>query len=233
MKKINTYTKLKIEGNFNVEKFSEEFKMSPLDLVAFHNKHCEIHELLSVSLPKYIEYLYLPTDAFIERDRQLLKSSSLHLPSIHSHKKYGVVFLFSPKKLQIQYEVNVKRKANFLEITKEKTFVNNQVVNKLIEQLFENAEQTLYPIQILQRQNGEVEKIENHGEIFQRWKQSGLPRLKKYFQSEITDEIINKFNKIFENIDDKRNLITQNLFLIYLFPLLFINTTLSFQNKEL
>ncbi|WP_312079520.1 hypothetical protein [Chryseobacterium sp.] len=144
----NEFQKVKIEGILNLKELSAEYEMSSEELVTFHNKHCGFQELLTLSLPKYVEYVYIPLDKFKTRERKLLKSSTLHLPSVSSEKIYGVVIKFLPKELQIHYKIKVKRTPFYLELNKEKTYINNKEIDKVIEQLFEKAEQVLYPLQI-------------------------------------------------------------------------------------
>ena len=95
------YKKVKIEGILNLKEFSGEYEMTPEELIGFHNRHCSFQELLTLSLPKYVEYVYIPSDKFEIRDRKLLKSTTLDLPAVSSEKIYGVVIKFLPKDLQI------------------------------------------------------------------------------------------------------------------------------------
>ena len=206
------FAKVKIEGVFNLEEFSAEYEMTPEEFLNFHNKHCSFQELLTLSLPKYVEYVYIPSDKFETRDQKLLKSATLDLPVVSSEKTYGVVIKFLPKNLQIHYRIKIKRTPFHLELTKEKTYVNNQEIDKVIEQLFEKAEQVLYPLQISVNKDGGLENIINHEEIAKRWKADCLPKMKDYYQSETTDQILTQMDKAYANLNLKKEMFERNIF---------------------
>jgi hypothetical protein len=204
--------KVKIEGIFNLEIFSAEYGMTPEEFLNFHNKNCSFQELLTLSLPKYVEYVYIPADKFETRDRKLLKSTTLDLPDVFSEKIYGVVIKFLPKDLQIHYRIKIKRTPFYMELTKEKTYVNNQEIEQIIEQLFEKAEQVLYPLQISVKKNGGLDNIINHEQIANRWKTDCLPKLKDYYQSETTDQILKQLDQAYANLNLKKELFERNIF---------------------
>jgi hypothetical protein len=206
------FAKVKIEGIFNLEIFSGEYGMTQEEVIGFHNKHCSFQELLTLSLPKYVEYVYIPADKFEARDRKLLKSTTLDLPDVFSEKIYGVVIKFLPKDLQIHYKIKIKRTPFHLELIKEKTYVNNQEIDQIIEQLFEKAEHVLYPLQISVKKNGRLDNIINHEQIADRWKTDCLPKLKDYYQSETTDQILKQLDQAYANLNLKKELFERNIF---------------------
>jgi hypothetical protein len=73
------FTKLKIPKLLNLEEIGEEYAMSVQEIVNFHNKHCRLQDLLTVNIPKYVEYLYLPTERYRIRQAELLQSPRLFL----------------------------------------------------------------------------------------------------------------------------------------------------------
>lgn len=209
---INEYKKVKVEGILNLKEFSAEYEMTTEELLSFHNKHCSFQELLTLSLPKYVEYVYIPSDKFETRDQKLLKSTTLDLPVVSSEKTYGVIIKFLPKNLQIHYRIKIKRTPFHLELTKEKTYVNNQEIDKVIEQLFEKAEQVLYPLQMSVKKDGGLENIINHEEIAKRWKADCLPKMKDYYQSETTDQILKQLDLAYANLNLKKEMFERNIF---------------------
>ncbi|PWN71279.1 hypothetical protein C1631_001255 [Chryseobacterium phosphatilyticum] len=211
------YKKVKIEGILSLTEFSGEYGMTPEEVVVFHNKHCSIQEILTLSLPKYVEYVYIPSDKFEIREHKLLKSATLDLPTHLSEKIYGVIIRFLPKDLQIHYKIKVKRTPTYVELTKEKTYVNNQGIDKIIEQLFEKAEQVLYPLQILVKNNGGLDAIVNHEQISHRWKTDCFPKLKEYYQSETTDQILEQMDQAYTDLNLKKDLLDRNLFYKFFF----------------
>lgn len=214
---INEYKKVKVEGILNLKEFSAEYEMTPEEFLNFHNRHCSFQELLTLSLPKYVEYVYVPFDKFETRNQKLLKSSTLNLPSVSSEKVYGVVIKFLPKNLQIHYRIKTKRTPFHLELTKEKTYINNQEIDKIIEQLFEKAEQVLYPLHISVNKNGGLENIINHEEIGNRWRTDCLPKLKDYYESETTDQILEQLDQAYSNLNLKKEMFERNIFYKFFF----------------
>jgi hypothetical protein len=218
--------KVKIEGIFNLEIFSAEYGMTPEEFLNFHNKNCSFQELLTLSLPKYVEYVYIPADKFETRDRKLLKSTTLDLPDVFSEKIYGVVIKFLPKDLQIHYRIKIKRTPFYMELTKEKTYVNNQEIEQIIEQLFEKAEQVLYPLQVSVKKNGGLDNIINHEQISSRWKTDCLPKLKDYYQSETTDQILKQLDQAYTNLNLKKEMFERNIF----YKLFFLPVYIGYPN---
>lgn len=212
MSSETNFAKVKIEGIFNLEEFSKEYEMTPQEVVQFHNQHCGLQELLSLNLFKYVQYVYLPSKNYEKQNNKVLKSSMLELPTRNEEKVYGVIIKFIPKDLQIHYKIKVKRNPDYIELTKEKTYVNNQGIDKIIEQLFEKAEQAMYPLQISIKSNGRFDKIVNHEEINKRWITDYRPKLKEYYQSETTDQILNQMDRAYENLNLKKEMFDRNLF---------------------
>ncbi|KIA86037.1 hypothetical protein [Kaistella jeonii] len=220
------FIKLKIEGVFNLQQVASEYNLTSLELVTFHNRFCSIAELLPISLPKHVEYVYLPAQNFQVREVRLLKSTTLNLPKNVTVKKYGVLIKYLPKELQIHYQVNVKHNSEFVEITKEKTYVNDQEIDQTVEQLFEKAEQALYPMQISTDQSGRLDHILNSKTIADNWKKDCEPKLREYYQSDTADKIFQKLDVAFSDLDTKLELLNRNIF----FKLFFLNVYQNYSN---
>ena len=227
------YIKVKIEELFNLQKIAKEFNLTAAELVAFHNQYCAIHELLPLSLPKYVEYIYLPPRNFLERDAKLLKSTKLILPEQLGNRTYGVMINFLPKDLKIHYKIKVKRTAEFLEIIKEKTYINNLEINQTIEQLFEKAEQVLYPLQITTGEKGGLSQIINSEEIKNRWEKDCKPKLEDYYKSKTAENIINKLDKSFKDLNAKKEFLERNLFYKLFFQPLYTSYPDFFKQKRM
>ncbi|REC43020.1 hypothetical protein [Chryseobacterium sp. 5_R23647] len=232
MSSETNFAKVKIEGIFNLEEFSKEYKMTPQEVIQFHNQHCGLQELLSLNLSKYVQHVYLPYKNYEEEDIKVLKSTTLELPTRNEEKDYGVVIKFSPKDLQIHYKIKVQRTLDLLTLTKDKTYVNNQKIEQTIEQLFEKANNTLYPLQILTERNGTLSKIVNADEVAERWKKETFPKLKDYYQSETTDKILQQFDDTFCNLNKKRQFLERNMF-YKLFFLPIYQTYAGFKKESL
>lgn len=232
MSSETNFAKVKIEGIFNLEEFSKEYKMTPQEVIQFHNQHCGLQELLSLNLSKYVQHVYLPFKNYEEEDIKILKCTTLELPIRNEEKEYGVIIKFSPKDLQIHYKIKVKRTMDLLTLTKDKTYVNNQKIEQTIEQLFEKASNTLYPLKILTERNGTLSKIVNADEVAERWKKETFPKLRDYYQSETTDKILQQFDDTFCNLNKKRQFLERNMF-YKLFFLPIYQTYAGFKKESL
>jgi len=187
---------------------------------------------LSLNLSKYVQHVYLPFKNYEEEDIKILKNTTLELPIRNEEKEYGVIIKISPKDLQIHYKIKVKRTMDLLTLTKDKTYVNNQKIEQTIEQLFEKANNTLYPLQILTERNGALSKIVNAEEVAERWKKETFPKLKDYYQSETTDKILQQFDDTFCNLNKKRQFLERNMF-YKLFFLPIYQTYAGFKKESL
>ncbi|WP_407534214.1 hypothetical protein [Elizabethkingia miricola] len=208
----NRYEKIKVEEILDLEKVAQRYGMTTDELLRFHNQHCKLHELLTLSLPKYTEFLYIPYEIFEQHESKLLKNSTLDLPNVDSSKVYGVVIKFLPKDIEIHYKISVKRTQNIVELTKEKTYVNNQEIDKIVEQIFEKAEQVLYPLHIIIDSVGDILKIGNASEIAKRWMSDQRPKMKEYYVSEIADTLLEQLDHVFKDINVKSDLLSRNIF---------------------
>lgn len=208
----NKYEKIKVEEILDLGKVAQRYGMATDELLRFHNQHCKLHELLTPTLPKYTEFLYIPYEIFKNYESKLLKNSTLDLPNMDSRKVYGVVIKFLPKDIEIHYKISVKRTQNNVEITKEKTYVNNQEIDKIVEQIFEKAEQVLYPLQIITDSGGDIIKISNAAEIAKRWTSDQRPKMNEYYVSEVADTLLEQLDHVFKDINAKKDLLSRNIF---------------------
>lgn len=217
--KLTAFTRVKVDGLFNLQDCAREYGLSAEEVVAFHNKYCPLQDLLTLHLSKYVEYVYLPTTSVSSRKEKLLQNSKLVQPDKISEKNYGVITTFSPKELQLHYQIKVNRNFDHIDLLKQKTYKNNQEIDQTIEQLFEKAEHVLYPLKVATGANGRMRKIINSGDISKRWKEERRPKLAEYYQSETADKILSKLDRAFENIDLKRDLLEKNIFYnLFLLP---------------
>ncbi|MET7038037.1 hypothetical protein [Elizabethkingia miricola] len=219
------YVKIRIDGILDLEEISRGYEMTSEELIEFHNKHCALHELLTLTLPKYVEHLYIPEKAFKKQESNQLKSTKLDLPNTESTKVYGVIMKFFPKELQLHYKIKIKRKQNRVELSKEKTFVNNQEVDKIVEQIFEKAEQTLYPLKVIIKDNGNILRIDNVEEIALRWRSEHLPKIREYYVSEVANEMIRRLDIALGDVNKRLDLLFRNIF----YKLFFLDVYLSYE----
>ncbi|MGI9653031.1 hypothetical protein [Chryseobacterium sp. RLHN22] len=205
--------KLETASFLNIQEVADEYRLSVSELVNFHNQHCLASELLTLTLPKFVKFVYLPTKYYESRQAQLLKSNNLLLPQTNSKKIYGIQLKFSVSDLTIHYKVNVNRSINgIVEIIKQKTFVNDYEVEHQIEQLSEKAVNAMYPLQLLLNENGSVQQIVNHEEIKRRWDTEVHPELSRYYVGEVAENVIKIMNSHYNKLKDATVFFERNIF---------------------
>ncbi|MGV0924697.1 hypothetical protein [Empedobacter tilapiae] len=214
------YIRYKLEGFLDLEELGEKFELSVDELCEFHNSYCTISEYLSKNYFTYLEYIYLPVTNYTNWKEKQLISSSLPYPTLKSKKRYGIVFYFLPQDLSIHYETIVNRDYQLVEIDKQDTFIDNQLVDLMFEQMLKEANQVIYPLQLEVDKKGMFQNIINEKEIKKRWKESVLPLLQSYYQSKLSDEILDKLDIVFSEMNSKKDMLWKNLFFqIYFAPI--------------
>lgn len=222
------FVKIKTKELVNLKDLATEYDIHEAKLIEFHNTHCEIFELLPKTLPKYVEFIYIPRENYEKRQAKLIASNKLELPTKPVTNVFGVILKFEPKNLQIHYKIQVERNGYNVELRKGKTYINNKEVEKVIEQLYEKAEKAIYPLQVSIGKTGNMEKVLNEKELTKRWKEDYAPKIKEYYKSEVTDGIIIQFDKVYDDMNKNKDLFERNLF----YKLFFLPIFRSYHNFE-
>ncbi len=143
-----------------------------------------------------------------------LKSTKLDLPNTESTKVYGVIVKFFPKELQLHYKINVKRIQNTIEFVKEKTYINNQEITKVVEQIFEKSRAGNLPVENYYGSQWRfIKKLIILSKLQKRWISEYRPKLKEYYVSESADEIIDELDKALIDVEARKNLLTKKYIL--------------------
>ncbi len=204
--------KLETNLEYTLQEIANYYKIDIKTLHEFHNKHCKFSELLPLHLPQFVDIIYLPKEVYENKQKLLINSSKLELTKAKSSKTYGVIINFSPKNLEIHYETSIIRESSTVEINKKETFFNNRKADKILEQVYEKAGNTLYPLKLSLYPNGKIDSVLNTDEIQNRWKNHVKPDLEKYYTGKRTEEIISKCDSIFQNINSKNHFFQNNIF---------------------
>lgn len=139
-------------------------------------------------------------------------------------------------KNQIFYEVEIVFLTDqygnncVFEINRKQIFINNKKSRSHLEQIADAAGQTIFPIRIKVKKNGEIEKILNQDAIIQRWKETKV-KLLDYYKGEKITKAITKIDAVFYNKTLLENAIQQNWFFHLFFKPLYINYTEKLQYK--
>lgn len=140
-------------------------------------------------------------------------------------------------KNQIFYEVEI----NFLkdrygrncvfEINRKQIYVNNKVADLKIEQITDQAAQTIFPLQIKTKSNGEIEEILNHSSVKKRWLDK-KPHFQKYYKGEKIAKVIAKIDTLLLSDVLLKEFLTQSWFFHLFFKPLYVSYTqkLSFKH---
>lgn len=162
-------------------------------------------------------------------DQQLL-NTKLTLPSDKLITKYGVIINYSPQNVKIHFEVDILRDGNVVEINKGKSYLNDKIPDLLVEQLVEKASNVLYPLQLSINEYGSFTKVLNKKDILIKWENEVQPELVSYYNGAIAEDIIDKMNHIFSNLDENKKSLYQNLFFQLYFSPIYRNY-LEYKNK--
>lgn len=208
----DNYIKIKIDGLFDLEELAKKYRINASYLREFHNQHCSYQEFIPNTLVNYIPYIYLPIPIYNTWKERQLSEKGIKAPSINYSKKYGVLINFIPKNLSIHYELSISKNNLYTEVIKDKSFFNNEEADLLVEQLIQQASNTLYPLKLILKDNGEINTIFNDADIKTRWEQDIKPSLDTYYKSDISINILNKVDYIFFDINNNISLLNNNLF---------------------
>ncbi|MBF4517902.1 hypothetical protein IRZ71_16165 [Flavobacterium sp. ANB] len=169
------------------------------------------------------------------------KNFSLSFGSSNQKRMYGFcyeIFENDILKNQIHYEVEV----NFLtdnsgrncifEINRKQFYINNKTPNSKIEQIAEKASQTIFPLRVKIKNNGEIEEVFTSNSSKKRWL-SVKQNIIKYYKGEATAKIIDKIETVLLNDDLLKQSICQNWFFHLYFKPLYAEYTSKLRFKSI
>lgn len=118
---------------------------------------------------------------------------------------------------QLHYEVEVQfvednYGANrILEIDRRQVYINNKVPSSKMEQIAEKASQTIFPLRIIMKANGEIEEILTNTAIKKRWF-AVKEEILNYYKGDTISKVVNKIESVLLNEDLLQKSIYQNWF---------------------
>lgn len=133
-------------------------------------------------------------------------------------------------KNQMFYEIEVSFMSDkygnkrVFEINRKQININNKAPNSKIEKIAETAAQTIYPLQIKIKKNGEVDQILNHEDIKKRWLESKNMIL-EYYKGEKIAKVISKIETMLLNEMSLTESLCQNWFFHLFFNPLYVSYT--------
>lgn len=211
--------KIEIENLIDFSLLSEEYDISKEELISFHNQNCMLHELLPEQLPKYIKHIYIPVDKYNQWKEKQLLSTHIGIPEFSGEFLYGVSIIQEPSDLKMHYLVDIQKShKNKVVVSRQKLYVNDEEVNLMVEKLIETAGEALYPIHFSLDQKGSLNELQNAREIRTRWKEIYLPKISERYVGETTDEMVAKFSRFYENLENNLGIFQRNIF----YPIFFL-----------
>lgn len=208
----------KLEKNSTLSEIARKLNISSIDLAAFHNNNCDYNDrILQNKIKSSLTFLFVPaetkecegvvsalaTKVALGDDSQFQRNSNLYEENNynvfieiddpqqqHTLKYVNSVVLREKTKNGYVYEIN--RIGT--------TYINDEEVNELVDELAVKIASVLYPLQIQTNNNGAFECVHNKNEIANRWS-----TLKENIKEEYDGEVfINYLNQCEESLTEDR-----------------------------
>ena len=169
------------------------------------------------------------------------KGFSLSLGASNQKRLYGFCYDFFENdvlKNQIHYEIEIHFLADnyghnsIIEINRKQFYINNKVPNSKIEQIAEKASQTLFPLRIKMKRNGEIEEVFTNTSSKKRW-QSVKEDILRYHRGETISKVINNIEAVLLNDNLLKQAIGQNWFFYLYFKPLYVEYTSKLRFKRI
>jgi len=133
-------------------------------------------------------------------------------------------------KSQIHYEIEIHSMDDdfsdncIFEINRKQLYINNRTPDLKIEQIVQKAAQTIFPLRIKIKSNGEIQEILTGNTIKKRWL-SVKEDLLKYYKGETISKVIHKIETVLLNDVLLKQSISQNWFFHLYFKPLYVDYT--------
>lgn len=207
--------KYEVRHGDTVESIALKVGIPAADIRAFHNKYCEIWQLIEFGLPiKNTQYVLIPSlNSFLKKEEKKENAlnkvifgsdKTLHLSAIKElQRKYGTTVYYKENNRLINkihftsqiYFIKNQDDFTIVEFKINQVYINNKEPDLIIEKLADKTSKVLYPIVLALNKNGEIHKILNIEDIQRRWKNL-KPSITSYYKggNEVT-ELIASFEK--------------------------------------
>lgn len=251
---MDNFKKYQVQKGDTIESIAKKIGIPAAEVRAFHNRHCDVRDLVELRLPlKFIDYILLPTlESYVEAkmsEQNAIKKvfyksdHNLRLTSIKNLKlEYGTI---------INYKDNgqLKNKIHFtstIEFIKEENdffiallqinqvYINDKKPELTIEKLADKISKVLYPVKIALNSKGQLHSILNIQDIHRRW-ETMKPSILEYYKG--GSELGNLISSFEKNIQSasllKRSFEEHPFYQIYFLPLYqTYSTDLSFTSND-
>ncbi|OXA85641.1 hypothetical protein [Flavobacterium hercynium] len=237
---MNSFRKYKVQRGETIEVIATKIGIPAVEARAFHNKYCELSDLVEFGLPiRRTEYILLPPLAS-ETDLQLSdnntpkkvilgNNNSLRLIAANGLKQeHGTIIRFKENN-RLLNKVHFTSQITFLEINNDfsiveyhvnQVYVNEKEPEMVVEQLADATSKALYPIVLSLNKNGQIHEILNIEAIQKRWELLKPSILQYYNGGNVITQLITSFERSIQSAPLlKRNLEEHPFYTIYFAPI--------------
>jgi hypothetical protein len=185
----NEHRTYKIKEGDTLYSVAEELDIDPALLRKYHNRYCEIPDLIEADFKSYLKFLILAPEKGEEngqtgeatRQKVIFSNVPFTLPfyPVNINNNYRVIYTIQKGEevKRIGYEISInwmnadKNGICLFEIDKiTELYINGTEADTKADELAEKAASVLYPLQVVVDQDGEWIDIHNFEEIQERWK---------------------------------------------------------------
>lgn len=221
-----------VERGDTLDSVSERLQIPFAELQYYHNIGSDIKNLITDNiLPRDLEYIILPDHyrkeipppRFCYVDENIRKTMGI------TQKKYTVIQkIYSSGKLENTFHFkttlteDIQEGQKKITIQREKVWLNNEEISLTVENMYEEAGNIMYPLEIAINEDGSFASIINPEKIKARWEEK-RPGLEEYYKSSISTDIFEHFNAFFDNIFQFQEALTNDVFFKTFFVPLYRN----------
>ncbi|NHN27601.1 hypothetical protein FIA58_018120 [Flavobacterium jejuense] len=229
------YKKYKIQKGDTLQSVSEKLDKTTHEVKNFHNVFCDSDEYIGVTFPKGLKELYIyPT--YNEKELSLIPkvpfddAFKLSLKPTQNKINYGVMYTIKSgnEENTLKFEVSViykgkNEKDNLVfEVDKiSKTFINDEEVNTIADELAIKTSDVLYPLEVNITEEGKWIGVNNYKEINKRWEQIKEKILDEY-EGEWVERYLLLNEKTLGNEDDLLGSLQKDWFLNSYFNTIYV-----------
>lgn len=176
-----------------------------------------------------------------ERKVQFDSKFILNLGGESKKRTYGFSFESFENKIsqhQLFYEIEVHSKdvtgsgSYVFEINRKNIYINNKSPKSHIEKIANTAAQTIFPVRIKIKKDGQIDHIDNHDLIEERWL-AARKKILRYYKGEKTAKVVRQIDAVLLNSNQLKHSIEQNWFFHLFFKPLYINYGEKLQTKHI
>lgn len=233
---MNSFRKYKVQRGETIEVIATKIGIPVVEARAFHNKYCELSDLVEFGLPiRRTEYILLPplasethiqlSDNNTPKKVILGNNNSLRLIAANGLKQeHGTIIRFKENN-RLLNKVHFTSQITFLEINNDfsiveyhvnQVYVNDKEPEMVVEQLADATSKALYPIVLSLNKNGQIHEILNIEAIQKRWEFLKPSILQYYNGGTVITQLITSFERSIQSAPLlKRNLEEHPFYSIY------------------